>query len=69
MAYSKAKLKCSGDGTSPCFRPIWRGKLSDKCLPVIPIKFLLHAASKRIFPFRTVIILHTFNTKYKKKIY
>jgi len=23
MAYSKAKLKSSGDKTSPCFRPFW----------------------------------------------
>jgi hypothetical protein len=32
MAYSKAKLKSSGDRASPCSRPIWIGKLSDKCL-------------------------------------
>jgi hypothetical protein len=29
MAYSKAKLKSSGDRESPCFRPFWMGKLSD----------------------------------------
>jgi hypothetical protein len=34
MAYSKAKLKSSGDKASPCFRPVWIGKLSDKCLPI-----------------------------------
>jgi hypothetical protein len=34
MAYSKAKLKSSGDRASPCFRPFWIGKLSDKCLPI-----------------------------------
>jgi hypothetical protein len=34
MAYSKAKLKSSGDKASPCFRPFWMGKLSHKCLPL-----------------------------------
>jgi hypothetical protein len=34
MAYSKAKSKSSGDKASPCFRPFWKGKLSDKCLPI-----------------------------------
>jgi hypothetical protein len=34
MAYSKAKLKSSGNKASPCFRPFWIGKLSDKCLPI-----------------------------------
>jgi hypothetical protein len=34
MAYSKAKLKSSGDKASPCFRPFWIGKLSDRCLPI-----------------------------------
>jgi hypothetical protein len=34
MAYSKAKLKSSGDKASPCFKPFWTGKLSDKCLPI-----------------------------------
>jgi hypothetical protein len=34
MAYSKAKLKSGGDRASPCFRPFWIGKLSDKCLPI-----------------------------------
>jgi hypothetical protein len=29
MAYSKAKLKSSGDKASPCFLPFWKGKLSD----------------------------------------
>jgi hypothetical protein len=31
MAYSKVKLKSSGDKASPCFRPFWLGKLSVKC--------------------------------------
>jgi hypothetical protein len=26
MAYSKARLKSSGDKESPCFRPFWIGK-------------------------------------------
>jgi hypothetical protein len=34
MAYSNAKLKSSGDRVSPCFRPFWTGKLSDKSLPI-----------------------------------
>jgi hypothetical protein len=34
MAYSKTKLKSSGDRSSPCFRPFWIGNLSDKCLPI-----------------------------------
>jgi hypothetical protein len=34
MAYSKAKLKSTGDRVSPCFRPFCIGKLSDKCLPI-----------------------------------
>jgi hypothetical protein len=34
MAYSKANLKSGGDKTSPCFRPFWIGKLSEKYLPV-----------------------------------
>jgi hypothetical protein len=33
-AYSKAKLKISGDKASPCFRLFWIGKLSDRCLPI-----------------------------------
>jgi hypothetical protein len=35
MAYSKAKLKSSGDKAFPCFRPFWIGKLSDKCLVIL----------------------------------
>jgi hypothetical protein len=34
MAYSKAKLKSSGDKASPCFRPFWIGKLSDRCFNI-----------------------------------
>jgi hypothetical protein len=34
MAYSKAKLKTSGNRASLCSRPFWIGKLSDKCLPI-----------------------------------
>jgi hypothetical protein len=45
MAYSKAKLKSSGDRTSPWFRPFWIGKLSDKCLP---IQTLLYVSFKHI---------------------
>jgi hypothetical protein len=35
MAYSKAKLKSIGDRASPCFRPFWIGKLSDKCMDLL----------------------------------
>jgi hypothetical protein len=34
MAYSKAKMKISGDKVSPYFRSFWIRKLSDKCLPI-----------------------------------
>jgi hypothetical protein len=34
VAYSKGKLESSGDKASPCFRPFWIGKLSDKWLPI-----------------------------------
>jgi hypothetical protein len=34
MAYYKAMLISSGDEASPCFRPFWIGKVSDKCLPI-----------------------------------
>jgi hypothetical protein len=30
MAYSKAKLKSSGDKASPSFRTFWIGKLSER---------------------------------------
>jgi hypothetical protein len=45
MAYSKAKMKISGDRTSPCFRPFWIGKLSGKCSP---IRTLLYVSFKHI---------------------
>jgi hypothetical protein len=40
MAYSKAKLKSSGDGAYHCFRPFWTGKLSDKCLPIQTLQYV-----------------------------
>jgi hypothetical protein len=45
MAYSKAKLKSSGDKASHCFRSVWIGKLSDKGLP---IQTLLYVSFKHI---------------------
>jgi hypothetical protein len=42
MAYSKAKLKSSGDKASPCFRPFWIEKLSDKCLPIRTLLFKIN---------------------------
>jgi hypothetical protein len=44
IAYSKVKLKSSGDEASPCFRPYCIGKLSGKCLP---IRTLLHILISR----------------------
>jgi hypothetical protein len=39
MAYSKAKLKSSGDRASPYFSPFWIGKLSEQFLPIrVPVK-------------------------------
>jgi hypothetical protein len=34
MAYSKVKLKSSGDIAALCFISFWIGKLSDRCLPI-----------------------------------
>jgi hypothetical protein len=45
MAYSKAKLKSSGDEASPCFSPIGIGKLLDKC---VPIRTILYVSFKDI---------------------
>jgi hypothetical protein len=42
MAYSKAKLKSSGDKASPCFRPFWIGKLSDRCLNLLKLLYLIN---------------------------
>jgi hypothetical protein len=39
-AYSKAKLEISGDRVSPCFRPFWIRKLSDKCLPILTLPYV-----------------------------
>jgi hypothetical protein len=41
MAYSKTKLKRSGDKASPSSRPFWIGKLSDKCLPIWTLIYVL----------------------------
>jgi hypothetical protein len=43
MAYSKSKLKSSGDRASPCFSLFWIGRLLDKCLP---IRTLLYVSFK-----------------------
>jgi hypothetical protein len=40
MAYSKAKLKSSGDKASHCLRPFWKGKISDKCLPIQTLPYV-----------------------------
>jgi hypothetical protein len=41
MAYSKAELKSNDDGASPCFRPFWIGKLTDKCLLIRTLIYVL----------------------------
>jgi hypothetical protein len=41
MAYSKAKLKSSGDKASPCFILFWIGKISEKCLRIQTLLFFL----------------------------
>jgi hypothetical protein len=40
MVYNKVKLKSSGDKASPYFGPFWRGKFSDKCLPILILRFI-----------------------------
>jgi hypothetical protein len=49
MAYFKAKLKSSGDRASPCFRPFWIGKLSDKCLPIRTLLYAKLSYSQQIY--------------------
>ena len=46
MAYSKAKLKSSGDRASPCFKPFLIGNLSDTFLPT---RTLLYVSVRLIF--------------------
>jgi hypothetical protein len=41
MTYSKAKLKNDGDKSSPCFRPFYIRKLSDKYLPIRTLLYVL----------------------------
>jgi hypothetical protein len=40
MAYSKAKLKISGDKAYSCFGPYWLRKLSDKYLPLRTLTYV-----------------------------
>jgi hypothetical protein len=40
MAYSKAKLRRSGDKVSPYFRPIWIRKLPDKYEPIRTLPYV-----------------------------
>jgi hypothetical protein len=44
MAYHKAKLKNSGDKSSPCFRPFWIGKV---CL-----------MKQKLFTVRIIVSIH-----------
>jgi hypothetical protein len=59
MAYSKAKLKSSR--ASPCFRPFWTGKLSDKCLPMRTLLYTsthfnqLHGYLKTLWEYCTIL--------------
>jgi hypothetical protein len=39
--YYKVKLESGGDEASPCFRPFRIGTLSDKCLPVWNLLYIL----------------------------
>jgi hypothetical protein len=57
--YSKAKLKNSDDKTSPCFRPLWTGKLSDKCLP---IRTLLYVSFTCVILFSPASLMGTPNS-------
>jgi hypothetical protein len=45
VAYSKTKLKSGGCKASPCLRPFWIGKFSDKG---VPIRTLLYVSFKHI---------------------
>jgi hypothetical protein len=40
MAYSKAKLKSSGDKASPRFRPFYIGTFSNKCLLILALPYV-----------------------------
>jgi hypothetical protein len=56
MAYSKAKLKSSGDKASPCFRPFSMLNLSDRFLPIRTIlksKYITWHSKIRLY--KTVI--------------
>jgi hypothetical protein len=44
MSYSKAKLKSSGDKSSPCFNSLWIAKLSGYLL----VQILLYVEFKQI---------------------
>jgi hypothetical protein len=55
MTYAKARLKSSCDKTSPCFKPFWIGKLSEKCLSIrtslyVPFKHILMGLTNFIRP-------------------
>jgi hypothetical protein len=36
-------LKSSGVQASPCFRPFWIGKVSDKCLPIQTLLYTFYS--------------------------
>jgi hypothetical protein len=63
MAYSKAKLKSSGDTASPYFKPFLIGNLSGKFLPT---RTLLYVSDRRNF--LALPDLVTENTTYKLNI-
>jgi hypothetical protein len=48
MAYSKVKLKSSGDKASTYFKPFRIGKQSDKCLPIWTVLYVLYVSFKHI---------------------
>jgi hypothetical protein len=41
MVHSKAKLKSNADKAPPCFRPLWIGDVSHKCLPTQTLLLLI----------------------------
>jgi hypothetical protein len=61
MAYSQAKSKSSGDRASPCSRPFWIGKLSDRCLHIGTLLYVSFKHILIIFTYyeeRIVVLIH-----------
>jgi hypothetical protein len=77
MAYTKTKLKSSGDKGFPYFRPFLIGKLSEKCLLIQTSLYSLNDAKNKM-TIRTMMMMMTTTTtttttttkqpKYDKKV-